>query len=113
MESDVKQLALESLQFLNGGDVRDDFDQALADLIADCINRPGIDEARELTLKLKLSPNAGSAGCESVDVEAHVGSKKPGYAAKTANMSPRSMRGAAGPMLVFDAAYQPGLFDEE
>lgn len=98
---EILSLNLETLCRLKGGQLADDWNRLLSNLIADCNLRPEITKSRTLTLKLKLTPNGGTMGLESIDVEDQVMTSMPGFSHTTTAMQPRKVRGGQM-MLAFD-----------
>jgi hypothetical protein len=109
---ELQQLKLETLPELKGGQLRDDFNRLLANIISDCNQRPGINKPRTLTLKLKLTPVGGTMGLDSVNVEDTVVYTMPGFAHGASNMQPRKLRGGQM-MLAFDPNEREGFLEHD
>ncbi len=106
----IKELSLESLHEVQGGEIKKDFDSLLASLIEDCNQRPAISKARTLTIKIELTPAPDETGhCESCDLRAVVTSKQPARAIVIPAM--KSRKKGRGATLVFDP--QLDLFENE
>ena len=58
----LQELTLESLRTIDGGRVAIAFEEALKTVYNDLRDRPALATAREVTLKLKLSPKVDPAG---------------------------------------------------
>lgn len=105
----IKELSLESLHEVQGGEIKKDFDSLLATLINDCQQRPAIDKARTLTIKIEITPAPDDTGhCESCDMRAVVTSKQPARAIVIPKM--KSRKKGSGSTLVFDP--QLDLFED-
>lgn len=58
----LKELTLENLKDLDYGKASLTFDKALRRAVADCLDRPGDNRARTVSLELKLSPVSDVVG---------------------------------------------------
>lgn len=106
----IKELSLESLHEVQGGEIKKDFDALLATCIEDCTSRPAIDRARTITIKIELTPAPDETGhCETCDVRATVTSKQPARTIVIPAM--KSRKKGRESKLVFDP--QLDLFQEE
>lgn len=80
-ERQMEKLNLDNLRKIDQGLIVAAFDAELAALVKDCDERPLEDKPRELTLKLKLTPDPqGSAGgvyLDKVNVEFELVGKRP------------------------------------
>jgi len=74
----VERFALPALMSIDDGRVRLAWEQQLQRLFEDMKDRPGVDKARELTLKTVMKPVVNEAGeLESVEVEFEIKSGEP------------------------------------
>lgn len=93
-----KELKLETLTELDGGRVPEAFNQALKRCVADCEDRPGVKDARKVTLEVMLSPNLDDdLEFESVDVKFQIKDTAPTRKTKKYNCN-----WTRGNQLVFD-----------
>lgn len=70
---------LDTLGDLDDGTTRLMVDQALAEALADCDNRPHLDKARRITITLHMLPVLNdNGGMKGVNAAVEVGSKFPG-----------------------------------
>lgn len=73
-------LTLKTLPSYATGDLTKRFDELLAKQVKDCIERPGLDKIRTLTLKVTLRPKKKDDGsCDDCWVEIDLGIKGPGF----------------------------------
>jgi hypothetical protein len=73
-------LCLKTLPSYAAGDLTKRFDELLAKQVKDCIDRPGIEKARTLTLKITLRPKKKQDGsADDVYVDVDLATKGPGY----------------------------------
>ena len=78
MKKDFQVFSIRALHAIDEGELEKDFDQQLRMLVADCLERPGIDKARKLILEIELKPDQKSNGtCDDVFVECSTHSKCP------------------------------------
>ena len=64
----LHEVKLETLHKFDDGRVAVAFDQAFARLLADCIDRPNVGEARVLKLLVSLKPDPNGDAGDAVDV---------------------------------------------
>lgn len=95
-------LELKTLEDLDDGRPVRAFMAELKRAIADCMDRPGDKNAREVTLQMKLKPTVDEEGnCERVQAEFHTKCKVP--IRKTRPYSFECRKAKDGPMLVFSS----------
>lgn len=76
---DTPRFTLDTLGDLDEGFARILIDKAIAGVIDDIGDRPGIDTARRVTVVLELTPNINDAGgLKGVNAAVKVGTKVPG-----------------------------------
>ena len=81
-----RRLEFPTLAELDGGRLREAFDQALARLHSDLEDRPGLASARRLTLQLELKPVCDETGkLDSVDIGFQLDERIPRRKSKTYN----------------------------
>lgn len=83
----LARLSLGMLQDFDGGRPRETFDQAMRRCIADCKDRPALDEARQVTLTVSIVPvpDQDTGDCESVDVRFKISDQVPKRQSKVYN----------------------------
>lgn len=80
--------SIRELHQIDGGELENDFNDQLRRLVADCMDRPGIDKNRTLKLEIQLSPDKKSDGtCDDVFVECFTSSKMPSRPVRPYRMS--------------------------
>lgn len=98
----LRQLTLESMALADDGRIKAAVDLHLKKLIDDCMDRPGSDMARTLTLELfvvpQLDPDTGQ--CDDVNIEFQIGSKVPKHRSRPINCKTRKSKD--GPMVLFN-----------
>lgn len=73
-----KLLSLQTLPLVDGGQVEKKFNEHLAMLAKDCIDRPLIGKVRKLTIHVELTPFVTEGGvCDDVQVDFEVLFKRP------------------------------------
>jgi len=82
----LERFTLKTLVALDGGRLRAAFDEALKRLYDDCRDRPGLDTARTLALKVALKPVVEGGELTSVDVRFEFDTKVPKMASRNYNM---------------------------
>ena len=83
-------LSLATLPLVHNGGVAMQFDELLAQMVADCEGRHTVDKDRVVTLKVLLRPVTLDSGVlDHVDVDFDLGAKGPGFSTGTMPMLPR------------------------
>lgn len=66
----IEEFRLESLATIDGGLIREAFEQAMRRCRADCEDRPGVDKPRKVTVVATFTPTQASDGTfDSCDVQ--------------------------------------------
>lgn len=88
----VKKFELESLSELDGGRIREAFDQAMRRCEMDCKDRPGLSDPRKLTLTMEMVPVISEDGqrLESCNLQFQVKDQCPPRKSKAYNMHSRA-----------------------
>jgi len=93
-----RELSLATLEHLDYGKLATAFQQHLRRAVADCLDRPGDDSARKVTITFEIKPASDQTGdCERCKVDAQVLSKVPAHRTRVLDMAPRK-----GGHLLFD-----------
>ena len=88
----LQKFEFETVATIDDGRIREALDQAIRRCELDCKDRPNLNTARCVTLKINLTPVPSEAGdLDSVDVAFAIGDALPRRASKTYNM--RATRG--------------------
>lgn len=76
----MEKLTLSNLHKVDGGSIALAVDQGLAEIYKDCLDRDNMRKPRELSLKLKFTPDPGESGggLDRVLIGFEIGSKIPG-----------------------------------
>lgn len=83
----LEKFDLATLAAMDGGRIREAFEQALNRCRHDCEDRPAVDGARKITLVVSLTPIADDSGeLSSVDVAFDLNDRLPKRGSKTYNM---------------------------
>lgn len=83
----LQPLNLTSLAALDGGRIREAFDQAIERCRADCADRPGIGAVRKVTLLVTMKPLMDESGeLDSCDVDFQVQDSAPKRRTRAYNM---------------------------
>lgn len=95
-------LTLENVALIDGGRIKLAVDLHLKKLLDDCLDRPGTETSRELTLKLAVKPclDPDTGECDDVDIEFEIGSKVPKHRSKPVNCTVR--KSTRGTMALFN-----------
>ena len=82
---------LDNLRLLDFGKIGLAFAREVEHVVKDCLDRPGDDHARTVTLRFSFTPDGtpGVGDCETVRVEAEVSSAVPKRRSKVYEMTPR------------------------
>ncbi len=107
-----RRLSVESIGVIDDGRVQAALNREIERVVEDCLDRPGDETAREVTMKIAIKPESGQAGvCEDCDVEFEIKSKLPPVRSKRYQMRPEGNGG-----LVFNdlspEAVRQGTLDE-
>ena len=83
----LERFSLATLATMDGGRIKEAFEQLLTQARLDCEDRPNLDGARTVTLKVLLEPIAADTGeLQSIDVSCELGIGMPKRSSKTYNM---------------------------
>ncbi len=83
----IQKFELRSLAELDGGRIREAFEQALRRCELDCMDRPATDNVRKVSLTAELVPVCSPGGeLESVDVRFHIKDTVPSRKSAVYNM---------------------------
>lgn len=84
------QFTLENLRLLDFGKIGAAFQVELERVVKDCMDRPGDDHAREVTIKFRIAPTeeGGITNCDTVSVECEISSAVPKRRTKVYEMRP-------------------------
>ena len=98
----LRELTFENIGEVDAGRIKLAVEQHLKKIVTDCIDRPGNDTARTLTLQLNIVPqiDPDTNNCDDVNIEFEVGSKVPKHRSRMVNCAVR--KSLNGPMLAFN-----------
>jgi hypothetical protein len=87
----LRQITIETLAFADDGRIKAAVDLHLKKLLADCVDRPGSDACRTLTLELFVTPtlDPDTMQCDDVNIEFQIGSKVPKHRSRPINCKVR------------------------
>ncbi len=98
----LKKLTLKQVANLDNGKIAAAFAIHAKKVTDDCIDRPGSNAARSITMTFNITPSLDpdTGACDDVNIEVEVGSKVPKHRSKPINCQVR--KSAGGGQLVFN-----------
>ncbi|MEM6330387.1 MAG: hypothetical protein AAF790_09070 [Planctomycetota bacterium] len=88
-------ITLEELRDFYDGKVAVQFNRMIAAAIADCVDRPGVDKGRKVTVTVELKPQTDEAGeCYNVETTATCKSTVPNFGSAPVVCQVRKISGA-------------------
>jgi hypothetical protein len=106
----LAQFSLDHLTDFDGGRIATAFGQALKRCVDDCFDRPGVKEAREITIKVGILPVIGEDGdLDTVDLQFQIRDKNPIRKSKVYNLQARKNGALLFNDLADDNAHQRTL----
>ena len=103
-----KELSWQSLGEINEGTLGMAIDLALAEVLKDCNERPGLGKAREVSIKLKLLPQSVQNPFDVVSISAEITKKLPGRSTLVENLSIKKVVNDAGEVTAVIAEVDDG-----
>jgi hypothetical protein len=114
----LREFKLTDLEHFDDGRIALALDQAMRRCVADCHDRPGVAEARTVTLTVSLSPVAGEDGdLDGIHLQAQIKDKAPVRKSKVYSLDARRNGSLTYNDLATDDHHQrtldeiPGAFD--
>jgi hypothetical protein len=83
----IEKFRLESLATIDGGRIKEAFEQAFARLVADCHDRPDLKAARKLGLIVIVEPISDGGTLNSIDVNFEMKDSLPKRESRSYNMA--------------------------
>lgn len=98
----LKKLTLKQCANLDGGKVAAAFALHSKKIVQDCMDRPGSDAVRKITMEFLVTPSLDpdTGECDDVNVEVEIGSKVPKHRSRPINCQVR--KSAGGAQLIFN-----------
>jgi hypothetical protein len=114
--SDKPMLAASNLYEVDRGRLGRAIDDAIAQVLKDCDERPFLQKKRTITVKLTFEPVAIDTGLEMVKIDPSVSLVVPAQEMMTERLSTENSKDGAGNTLTFammPTSFQDNMFGEE